>query len=136
MQLRQLRRSLKMSSVATNYAAHKAFEIWPVVEDVELDDMQVGLLWLIDVLHRLGVMEPMLGAELARYVYLTRSHLDIRDPANYDKLSVRLADRRYVAVPEGMYDIHTGHVLTEVPRFFEKTVYDLGALFLMKSKEL
>lgn len=136
MQLQHLRRSLKLSNVGTNYVVQQAFDIWPVSEETEVYDMQIALIWLVDVLFRLGVMEPMTGAQLARQLWMTiPSGADLRNPAHHEKLSVKIADRRYLAVPDGFYDLHTGATVTEPARFVEKSIYDLGALFLAKSAE-
>lgn len=132
-ELKNLRQLVRLTEVQFNHVLGVAFDMWPVPDNTTLTDQQVLLVFTVDTLARLGVLDTITGTTLAKVIYPRVANLDIYDKANYNDWCVRLADRQYLAVPEGFYDLSTGQVFREPRQFMEKTIYDLSVLFSIRS---
>lgn len=132
-ELQSLRQLVRLTEVQFNHVLRAAFDMWPIPDDAVLTDQQLALVFTVDTLARLNVLDPTTGAELAKCIYPRVAHLDIHDKANYNEWCVRLADRQYLAVEAGFQDLHTGQVFREPRPFMEKAIYDLAVIFAIRS---
>lgn len=133
--LGQLRQTLALTESDVNHVLRRAFEFWPTPgDDKPLTEVQLALLWTVDTLAKLGVLEPTVGATAAEQLYATTADiLDPDNPEHYDRLTLRIADRIWMSTPYGMLNLNTGQIQfldpNPLPRFTEKAIYDVGHIY-------
>lgn len=142
MQLGQLRRTVHgLTDTAVNQFLREFGGLWPTPDDEHEITSQPLLvaLWFYRYLQIMHILDAYLAIELVRRIWPALNALDdkITAPENYDKVSVRLADRRYLMLGGAavFVDLESGREYTSMPvHFVEKQIFDLSAFLTRRSK--